>query len=88
MSEALITGFIAIAVCLINNYFQQKAVAKQHNETIAVINLKIDTLQKEVEKHNQLIDRTYKLEKSSAIQDEELKALNRRLDAVEGGKAS
>lgn len=87
MSEAIITGVIAIAVCLINNYFQQKAVTKQHNETISIINVKIDALQKTVEKHNQLIDRTYKLEESSALQDAELKNLNRRMEKVEG-KAS
>lgn len=87
MSEAIITGLIAIAVCLINNFFQQKSVAKQHDETIAVINLKIDALQRTVERHNQLIDRTYKLEESSALQDAELKQLNRRMEKVEG-KAS
>ena len=87
MSEAIITGVIAIAVCLINNYFQQKAVTKQHNETISIINVKIDALQKTVEKHNQLIDRTYKLEESSALQDAEIKNLNRRMEKVEG-KAS
>lgn len=84
MSEAIITGVIAIAVCLINNYFQHKAVTKQHNETISIINVKIDALQKTVEKHNQLIDRTYKLEESSALQDAELKNLNRRMEKVEG----
>lgn len=87
MSEAIITGLIAIAVCLINNYFQQKSVAKQHDEVIAVINLKIDNLQHTVERHNQLIDRTYKLEESSALQDVEIKNLNRRVEKMEG-KAS
>lgn len=88
MSEAIITGLVAIAVCLINNFFQQRAVTKQHNETIAVFNVKIDALQKTVEKHNQLIDRTYRLEESTALQDAELKRINERLKIVEGGKAS
>ena len=86
MSEALITGLIAIAVCVINNIFQARQTAKVHNETITTINFKIEALQRAVEKHNQLIDRTYRLEESTALQDAELKRINERLRIVEGGK--
>ena len=84
MSDALITGIIAIIVCLVNNFFQARATAKAQDVTVATINLKIDNLQRAVERHNQLIERTYHLEESTALQDAELKRINRRLENLEG----
>ncbi len=88
MSDALITGLIAIAVCLINNIFQAKQTEKTHNETVALIQYKIEELTRKVEQHNQVIERTYKLEESTALQEAELKRLNRRMEIVEGGKTA
>lgn len=87
MSDALITGLIAIAVCLINNFFQAKQTAKANDKTIALIQMKIDNLTAKVEAHNQLIDRTYRLEESTALQDAEIKRLNERIKIVEGKTA-
>lgn len=87
MSDALITGLIAIAVCLINNFFQARQTAKVNDKTIALIQMKIDNLTAKVEAHNQLIDRTYRLEESTALQDAEIKRLNERIKIVEGKTA-
>lgn len=87
MSDALITGLIAIAVCLINNFFQARQTAKANDKTIALIQMKIDNLTAKVEAHNQLIDRTYRLEESTALQDAEIKRLNERIKIVEGKTA-
>lgn len=87
MSDALITGLIAIAVCLINNIFQARQTAKANDKTIALIQVKIDNLTAKVEAHNQLIDRTYRLEESTALQDAEIKRLNERIKIVEGKTA-
>jgi len=87
MSDALITGLIAIAVCLINNFFQAKQTTKANDKTIALIQMKIDNLTAKVEAHNQLIDRTYRLEESTALQDAEIKRLNERIKIVEGKTA-
>ena len=53
--SSVITGAVAIAVCLISN-------AIQANKTNAVIEYKIENLTSKVEKHNNLIERVYKLE--------------------------
>lgn len=76
MSEAIITGIVAIIVCVINNW---ALMAKQN----ALIEYKIDELTEKVQKHNQLIERTFKLEETSALHAAELKRLNRRLEVVE-----
>ena len=87
MSDALITGIIAIVVCLINNYFQQKQTAKANDKTVALIEYRINELTRKVEAHNNLIERTFRLEENTALQDAELKRINRRLDIVEGEKS-
>lgn len=46
-------------------------------------NYKIDELKKTVEKHNSLIDRTYRLEESVTLVNEKLDTLDRRVEALE-----
>lgn len=83
MSEALITGLVAIAVCMINNVFQQYRSREQHTETTAMITYKLDELSKRVDKHNSVIERTYALEKQIATIDEKIKVANHRIEDLE-----
>lgn len=46
-------------------------------------NYRIEELEKKVEKHNNLIDRVYKLETHEAVVDEEIKVANHRIDDLE-----
>ena len=43
-------------------------------------NYRIEQLEKKVEKHNNLITRTYKLEQEFAVMDEKVKVANHRID--------
>lgn len=83
MNEALITGFVAIVVCVVNNFFQMKQTAKANDKTVALIEYRINELSEKVQRHNNLIERTYKLEENTALQDAEIKRLNKRLEIVE-----
>lgn len=47
------------------------------------IHRKIEQLEKKVEKHNQVIDRVYKLEQSDAVENEEIKVINHRIADLE-----
>lgn len=44
---------------------------------------RIQQLEKKVDKHNNLIERTYKLEQRAAVIDEEIKVANHRIDDLE-----
>ena len=44
-------------------------------------NYRLEQLEKKVEKHNNLIERTYKLEELTAVQEEQIKELNKKLVA-------
>lgn len=54
---------------------------------LAIIDLEIKTLSDRVEKHNGVIERTYKLEQDSAVQAEQIKVANHRIDDLERGRA-
>lgn len=91
---SLLTGAITLVVCIINNnsarqkqiddfkqiLAQQKA---DSDKTIAIMNLKIEELTKQVSAHNNLITRTYDLEKLAVQYDALLKSLEKRLEKVE-----
>lgn len=49
-------------------------------------NYRIEQLEKKVEKHNGVIDRTYKLEEKDAVVVEQIKVINNRLKDLEGEK--
>lgn len=46
-------------------------------------NYRLQELEKKVEKHNNLIERTYTLEKRETLNEEKLKALVTRMDRLE-----
>ncbi|MBQ9027409.1 MAG: hypothetical protein IJ110_01450 [Lachnospiraceae bacterium] len=72
----LISGLITLAVCLINNHYQRIAADKQHSETIALIEYRLNELTRQVEKHNQVLERT-------ALLEEKMRSANHRLDDLE-----
>ena len=46
-------------------------------------NYRIEQLEKKVEQHNSVVERVYKLEKSDAVKEEEIKVANHRIDDLE-----
>lgn len=50
---------------------------------IKLMSYRIEQLEKKVEKHNNLIERTYKLEELTALQAEQIKVANHRIDDLE-----
>ncbi len=44
---------------------------------------RIEQLEKKQDKHNAVIERTYKLEEESALQDEKIKSNERRIEMLE-----
>lgn len=48
-------------------------------------NYRIEQLEKKVEKHNQVIERVYQLEQQNAVQEEEIKVANHRIEDLEHG---
>ena len=69
--SSLISGGVALFVCVVTQVTSQK-------KTTALIEYRLSELQRRVEAHNSLIDRTYKLEERTELQEQRLNALERR----------
>lgn len=60
MVESLISGIVAIIVCVVSNAFQ-------NNKTRELLEYRLTELEKKQDKHNSVIERTYKLEQNVAV---------------------
>ena len=83
MIEAIITGVVAILVCMINNYCQSKKADEQHNTTVALIEYKLDQLADKVEKHNNAVERLYVVERKLEVDEERMRIVDHRIDDLE-----
>lgn len=82
---SFLSAAVTLVVCLINNHYQRVETDKKHSETIALIEYKLNELSNRVDKHNQLIERTYELEKKADLTEEKIKVANHRIDDLEKG---
>lgn len=83
MIEAIITGAVAIIVCMINNAYQRRASERQHSITIELIEYKLDQLSRKVDLHNNAVERLYAVEKKCEVYDEKFRVANHRIDDLE-----
>ncbi len=83
MTEALIAGGVTLLVCLINNYYQHKTAEAKHDETISLIEYKLDQLTNKVELHNNAIERLYIVEKKLEVDEEKIRVANHRIKDLE-----
>ena len=50
---------------------------------IKLMSYRIEQLEKKVEKHNNLVERMYKIEEKTELQEEKIKVANHRIDDLE-----
>lgn len=74
--SACISAAVTLIICLINNHGQQE-------KTRALMEYKLDELTKRVDKHNNIVERTYRLEEQANIQEEKIKVANHRIEDLE-----
>lgn len=91
---AVISLVSSLTVCLINNFFNQKSIKAtniehlkelqdQQDKSMTLIEYKISELSKNVEKHNNVIERTYALEKDVDLLKEKITVANHRISDLE-----
>ena len=76
MSENIVIALIAFAGTLLGSYFAQR-------KTTALVVYRLEQLERKVDKHNSVIERTYKLEQNFCLMDEKIRVANHRLDDLE-----
>ncbi len=76
MSEAILVAIIGLAGSGIGSVVGVMASAR-------LTQYRLEQLEKKVQAHNNLIERTYKLEDAQHVTEERIKVANRRIDDLE-----
>lgn len=79
--EGVVVALIGLAGSAIGSLAGVLASAK-------LTNYRIEQLEKKVQAHNSLVERTYRLEERTELQEEKIKVANHRIEDLEkGGRA-
>ena len=74
--ESIIVAVLALAGTLAGTYFANRKSA-------ALIAYRLEQLEKRVQAPNNLVERTYKLEERTELQEEKIKVANHRIEDLE-----
>lgn len=74
--ESIIAAAIALIGSLAGTYFANRKAS-------VLIAYRLEELEKKVQAHNNLIERTYRLEQHNEVQDEKIRVANHRIDDLE-----
>ena len=76
MTEAVIVALLSLAGTLTGAYLANR-------KSVALVAYRLEQLEKKVEKHNNVVERTYALEERMTLMDERQKVANHRIDDLE-----
>ena len=75
-TETVIVAILSLVGTLVGTYFANRKSA-------ALLDYRLAQLEKKVDKHNTVIERTYALEKRADVTDEKIKVANNRIKDLE-----
>ena len=70
--SACVSAGVTLLICIV-----------QQNKTKILLEYKMNELTKKVDKHNNLVERMYKVEKENEVSKEKIKVANHRIDDLE-----
>lgn len=76
MTDTIIVAGLSLVGTLAGAYMANK-------KSSALIAYRLEQLENKVNKHNQVIERTFKLEKQEEILEEKIKVINHRIEDLE-----
>lgn len=76
MSETVIVALLSLVGTLLGAYLANR-------KSTALIAYRLEQLESKVSKHNEVIDRTYRLEEAEAVLKEQIKVANHRIEDLE-----
>ena len=83
IGAALISAAAAIVVCMINSNTNHKKLLSELEKRDEMQMYRIEQLEKKVDKHNNIVERTYELERRTDVQEEKIRVANHRIDDLE-----
>lgn len=76
MNETVIVALLSLVGTLAGSYFANR-------RSTALIAYRLEQLEEKVNKHNQVVERTYHLEDNDALLEEKIKVANHRIEDLE-----
>ena len=76
MSDAVIVAILSLLGTLVGSYLANRKSA-------ALIAYRLEQLEEKVNKHNQVVERTYRLEDNDKLLEEKIKVANHRIEDLE-----
>lgn len=76
LSETVIVALLSLVGTLAGSYFASR-------RSTALIAYRLEQLEEKVNKHNQVVERTYHLEDNDALLEEKIKVANHRIEDLE-----
>ena len=76
MTEGIIVGVLSLIGTLAGTYFANR-------KSSALIAYRLELLEKKVDKHNSVVELTFKLEEQTAVIEEKIKVANHRIEDLE-----
>lgn len=76
MSDTIIVALLSLIGTLAGSYFASR-------KSTALIAYRLEQLEEKVNKHNQVVERTYRLEDNDKLMEEKIKVANHRIEDLE-----
>lgn len=76
MNETIIVALLSLAGTLVGSFFAQR-------KSSALIAYRLEELEQKVQAHNNLVERMYKVEERTELQEEKIKVANHRIEDLE-----
>ncbi len=77
--ETIIVAVLGVIGTIVGSYFSNR-------KNSILIAYRLEQLENKVNQHNQVIERTYKLEEATALQEKDLRVLNHRISDLEAAE--
>lgn len=76
MSDTVVVALLSLLGTLAGSYFASR-------KSTALIAYRLEQLEEKVNKHNQVIERTFRLEDNDKLMEEKIKVANHRIEDLE-----
>ena len=76
MTTEIIVALVALCGSLCGSWLANR-------KTLSLMLYRLEQLEKKVDKHNGVIERTYKLEENERVTEEKIKVINHRIEDLE-----
>lgn len=76
MNDTIIVAILSLVGTLAGSYFASR-------KSTALIAYRLEQLEEKVNKHNQVVERTYRLEDNDKLMEEKIKVANHRIEDLE-----